>query len=162
MALTLEDVTHVLPTDHRVRHHPQSISQNQLDGHLHTIRSHKTNYNNRFFDKPLTLIVDPATQAGATGEHSPCDALVPSIVAEYAIVQGVDEAFFEGEPSLERAAATGWEHVDWVVDDHLRQQSNAAHSRAQDLIANSDDSVLWFEGYGSDWIRGIGEWLAMN
>ena len=30
-------------------------------------------------DKALTLIVDPSTRAGAMGEHSPCDVLVPSV-----------------------------------------------------------------------------------
>lgn len=118
MGLSLEHTTHTLPpfpptspsTTLNSRHtyvpfstsrplstHP---SQSTLDSHLHAIRSTPTNVCNRFFDKPFTLIVDPSTRAGAMGEHSPCDALVPSIVAEYGIVigvQGEGEAIFDQE-----------------------------------------------------------------
>ncbi|KAH9068364.1 carnitine acetyltransferase [Lactarius deliciosus] len=56
-----------------------------IDSHLHNIRS-SINARNRWFDKAYTLIVETNTRAGAMGEHSPCDALVPSIVADYAVV----------------------------------------------------------------------------
>ena len=78
--------------------HTRTAAQSQLDAHLHKLRSTDLNVSNRLFDKALTLIVDPSTRAGATGEHSPCDALVPSIVAEYAIVEGVDLDAFQGTP----------------------------------------------------------------
>ena len=131
------------------------LKRQNLDSHLHTIRSNSLNFANRFFDKPFTLIVDPSTRAGATGEHSPCDALVPSIVAEYGIVEGVDLAAFENGSSVE--APGGWERLAWVTDDRIQKEGVAAQARALSIIDNSDDSVLWFEGYGTDWIKGVGE-----
>ncbi|KAG6853982.1 hypothetical protein C0991_011845 [Blastosporella zonata] len=155
MALSLDHLTHTTPPAAHLIPSPRGISQDVLDSHLHTIRAHPLNVANRFYDKPFTLIVDPSTRAGATGEHSPCDALVPSIVAEYGIVQGVDEAAFEG--SLDDTNPGGWHRLDWVADDKIRGECDAAHSRAVKIIEDSDDSVLWFEGYGTDWIKGIGE-----
>ncbi|KAG6813949.1 hypothetical protein H0H92_005204 [Tricholoma furcatifolium] len=153
MALSLDHMTHIIPPIPRSSPSPRNISQDVLDSHLHTIRAHSQNVANRFYDKPFTMIVDPSTRAGATGEHAPCDALVPSIVAEYAIVQGVDDAAFEG--SLVGSDPGGWERLDWVADDKIRQECDAAYTRAVKIIEDSDDSVLWFEGYGTDWIKGI-------
>ncbi|TFK70341.1 acyltransferase ChoActase/COT/CPT [Pluteus cervinus] len=159
MGLSLDHATHVIPSS------PSSVprirssqpSQSTLDSHLHAIRSTSTNVSNRFFDKPLTLIVDPSAQAGAMGEHSPCDALVPSIVAEYGVIQGVDLNQFEEAAALEGEFTAedvpGWERLDWVVDNYIRQECVKAHESARKAIDNSDDSVLWFEGYGSDWIK---------
>ena len=95
------------------------------------------------------------------GEHSPCDALVPSIVADYAVVQSiVPEAFSQPEPApffVDRDLdAGGWERVDWVTDAHIEAECIAAESRAKSLIADSDDSVLWFSDYGVEWITSIG------
>ncbi|KAF5382187.1 hypothetical protein D9615_004445 [Tricholomella constricta] len=153
MALSLDHMTHTIPPAPRTSHSPQGISQQTVDAHLHTIRAHSLNVANRFYDKPFTLIVDPSTRAGATGEHSPCDALVPSIVAEYGVVQGVDEAAFDD--IFEETDSGGWERLDWAVDDKVRKECIAAQTRAIKIIQDSDDSVLWFEGYGTDWIKGI-------
>lgn len=62
--------------------------EHELRSHLHAIRS-GIGARNRWFDKAISLIVDPSTRAGMMGEHSPVDALVPSIVAEYALVDEV-------------------------------------------------------------------------
>ena len=62
--------------------------EHELRSHLHAIRS-GIGARNRWFDKAISLIVDPCTRAGMMGEHSPVDALVPSIVAEYALVDEV-------------------------------------------------------------------------
>ncbi|KAG6821292.1 hypothetical protein H0H93_000152 [Arthromyces matolae] len=153
MALSLDHTTHTVSPSPPTATNPRGISQETLDSHLHTIRAHSLNVANRFYDKPFTIIVDPSTRAGATGEHSPCDALVPSIVAEYGIVQGIDEAAFQG-PSDDTELGS-WERLDWIVDDKIRHACDAAHERAIKLIEDSDDSVLWFQGYGTDWIKGI-------
>lgn len=153
MGLSLDHMTHTVPPAPRTSCSPQGISQDILDAHLHAIRAHSFNVANRFHDKPFTLIVDSSTHAGATGEHSPCDALVPSIVAEYGIVQGVDESAFSG--ALDERDPGGWERLDWVTDEKIQKECVEAHVRAVKIIDDSDDSVLWFEGYGTDWIKGI-------
>ncbi|KAJ3782121.1 acyltransferase ChoActase/COT/CPT [Lentinula aff. detonsa] len=149
---------------------PSTISQNTLDAHLHAIRSVPSNVSNRFFDKPFSIIVDPSGRAGATGEHSPCDALVPSIVAEYAVVQCVEEVNGSSSSSLSLSSSSsssstnaieieieeGWSRLDWVVDEDVLEATRAARERAETNIKNSDDSLLWFEEYGSDWIKSVG------
>ena len=88
------------------------------------------------------------------GEHSPCDALVPSIVSEYATVQGVD---WEAEPlrplQIKDNQADGWERLDWVTDELIQRECVGAEDRARAIIKDSDDSVLWFNEYGADWIK---------
>ncbi|KAJ3977229.1 acyltransferase ChoActase/COT/CPT [Lentinula raphanica] len=143
---------------------PSTISQLTLDSHLHSIRSVPSNVSNRFFDKPSSLIVDPSGRAGAMGEHSPCDALVPSIVGEYAVVEHVDMDVYsdegldadEGKAKDEDEDDRGWKRLDWVVDEVVEEATMKARERAEGVIRNSDDSMLWFEEYGSDWIKSVG------
>jgi hypothetical protein len=127
----------------------------EIDAHLHNIRSGR-NAHNRWFDKTYTLIVESNTSAGAMGEHSPVDALVPSIVAEYAVVQGVPEDAFESDVSSMASEYASTSMLDWVVDDKIRLECLKAEERAKTIIDNSDDSVLWFTGYGSNWIKEVG------
>ncbi|KAG2018014.1 carnitine acetyl transferase [Coprinopsis cinerea AmutBmut pab1-1] len=162
MGLSLDHTTYAIPPPSTTANlppfkvHHRTLEQSYLDSHLHTIRGTPLNVGNRFFDKAFTLIVDPSTRAGATGEHSPCDALVPSIVAEYGIVQGVEvEQFAEGVKPSSAAPSNEpmWERLDWVADDRIWKESDAARQRANQIMNNSDDSVLWFTDYGTDWIK---------
>lgn len=154
MGLSLDHTTYTIALSSSPSSSPQQLV---LDAHLHTIRATPLNVANRFFDKAFTLMIDPSTHAGATGEHSPCDALVPSIVAEYGIVQGVDVDAFAADPNSPEITARKWERLDWVVDDKLRKECVAAEARAISIVQNSDDSVLWFDKYGTDWIKNIGK-----
>ncbi|KAF8638322.1 hypothetical protein AX17_002342 [Amanita inopinata Kibby_2008] len=152
MGLSLENTTHVLPPTSS-----SNVQQRALDAHLHTIRGTPLNAANRFYDKPFTLIVDPSSRAGATGEHSPCDALVPSIVAEYGVVQEVDvNTFGSSQSEATHVGNTqGWERLDWVTDQRIESECAVAGARARKIIEDSDDSVLWFQDYGTDWIKGV-------
>ncbi|KAF8632251.1 hypothetical protein AX15_001998 [Amanita polypyramis BW_CC] len=148
MGLSLEHTTYLIPPTTT-----RNAEQRALDAHLHTIRGTPLTAANRFYDKPFTLIVDPSTRAGATGEHSPCDALVPSIVAEYGIVEGVDVDAFDNTCPTD--GATAWERLDWVTDAKISEECRAAEGRARKIIEDSDDSVLWFKEYGTDWIKSV-------
>ncbi|KAJ7170754.1 acyltransferase ChoActase/COT/CPT [Mycena crocata] len=132
--------------------------QESLTSHIFAIRSTNSNVANRIFDKPCTIIVDPSTRAGASGEHSPCDALVPSIVAEWALVDGVDPAIFSSpEPAPFSSSGPGksdWERLDWEVDEKMKLESSQAMARAKAVIDDSDANVFWFQDYGTDWIKG--------
>ena len=160
MALSLDHTTYIIPptssSSYTYRNHTRTTTQNVLDSHVHTIRGTNQNVSNRFFDKPFTIIVDPSTRAGASGEHSPVDALVPSIVAEYGIVQGVDANAFELRGTENGVDDKGWERLDWVADEKMWKECRAATERANAIINNSDDSVLWFDKYGSNWIKSFG------
>ena len=153
MALSLDHTTYIIPPASLSSHkHTRTTSQNALDSHVHTTRATTQNVSNRFFDKPFTIIVDPSTRAGASGEHSPVDALVPSIVAEYGIVQGVDPEAFELRGTENEVDGKGWERLDWVADERMWKECRAATERANAIINNSDDSVLLFDKFGSKWI----------
>jgi len=164
MALSLDHITYIIPpTSISSSHtHTRTTTQNVLDSHVHTIRGTTQNVSNRFFDKPFTLIVDPSTHAGASGEHSPVDALVPSIVAEYGIVQGVDTEAFEFRGTGNGVDGDGWERLDWVADEKMWKECQAATERANAIINNSDDSVLWFDKFGSNWIKSFGSFLSSS
>ena len=111
-------------------------------------------------DKPFSFVVDPLTRAGVTGEHSPVDALVPSIVAEYAIVQGVlDESYVSSPEAVSDESPTpkGWRSLEWVTDDRMEREFREAEGRAKALIGDSDDNVFHFSAYGADWIKAQGQ-----
>lgn len=149
LALSLDHYTHTLPPDSPPNpHEPQSLTS-----HLHQIRS-PPNAHNRFYDKPLTLIVDSSGRAGAMGEHSPCDALVPSIVCEYGVVQGVISDSFSSSSSNEDVR--GWERLDWKVDSYIEGEIQRVERETEELVGNSDDEGLWFGEYGADWIKNVG------
>jgi hypothetical protein len=110
-------------------------------------------------DKPLSFVVDPLTRAGAMGEHSPVDALVPSIVTEYAIVHGVSHDSFSSPPeamSGESATPNGWRGLEWITDDRIERGFEEAEERAKAEIGESDDNVFHFSAYGADWIKAQG------
>lgn len=166
MGLSLEHTTYAIPAPSSAsslpphKTHTRTPEQTSLDSHLHTTRGTPPNVGNRFYDKAFMLIVDPSTRAGATGEHSPCNTLVPSIVTEYRIVQGVEVEQFGDKatpsPAPSTSAEPTWERLDRVADERTWKESVAARERANRILQNSDDSVHWFIDYGTDWIKGIG------
>lgn len=133
----------------------------ELKSHLHNIRG-GSNAHNRWFDKGITLIVENNARAGMMGEHSPVDALVPSIVADYSLAENIEcdaewetvKPFEVDENSPEPRC---WERLDWVVDDYILSECGKAEGRAKLVIRDSDDDVLCFTDYGTDWIKNTGE-----
>ena len=147
MALCLDDYT--LNENHGW---PTSSSQ-EVQSHLHNIRS-GNNGRNRWFDKALSLIVESNSRAGLMGEHSPCDALLPSIVADYALVQTIDapEPAPLSAPSPVQTSRE-WQRLDWTVNDILLRKCEEAEAAAETIIAESDDNVFKFTSFGSDWLK---------
>ena len=102
---------------------------------------------NRWFDKGTTLVVESNTRAGMMGEHSPVDALVPSIVADYSLAEDVDP-----EWTMDPLEETGrmeerWgERLEFVMDERVRKECARAEERAAADIMDSDDDVHWFTG----------------
>ena len=80
-------------------------------------------------------------------------------------MQSIEEDAFDAlNTSMEAVDSTqceGWQRLDWVVDDYIRQECIAAEERARVIAEDSDDSVMRFEDYGARWIKGEGEsrWL---
>ncbi|TFY60452.1 hypothetical protein EVJ58_g5142 [Rhodofomes roseus] len=161
-ALSLDPYTYVPPSSTPAQAGspvPEPNTVSELTAHLHNIRSGPTPRpgHNRWYDKAYTLVVESNTRAGATGEHSPCDALVPSIGAEFAVVESIDEDAFppllpEGRmPNVE--AVGGWERLEWVVDERIRKECDEAEKRVKIIVEDSDQGLLWFTDYGAEWIK---------
>ncbi|GJE88616.1 choline/carnitine O-acyltransferase [Phanerochaete sordida] len=106
---------------------------------------------NRWWDKTFTVVVEANTRAGALGEHSPVDALVPNVLGEHMCAAGVDAAHFRGMDGA--AAPRGWARLDWAVDARVRAQCAAAEQRAGALVRDSDFALLVYDAYGRDFIR---------
>ncbi|KAH9481600.1 Carnitine O-palmitoyltransferase 1, liver isoform [Psilocybe cubensis] len=146
MGLSLDHTTYnIVPTPSSSnlppsRIHPRTPSESSIDSHLHAIRGTTQNISNRFYDKAFTLIIDPSTRAGASGEHSPVDALVPSIVSEYGLVEGVDaEAFRTVELEENLLDGQGWERLEWVGDAKIKKECQLAMESAKVIVEDSDD-----------------------
>ncbi|KAG6332102.1 hypothetical protein ID866_6989, partial [Astraeus odoratus] len=115
---------------------------------------------NRFFDKPLQLIVERTTRAGACGEHATVDALVPSVVCEWAVARaggtsligGMEEVPLAYSESSSPGARTGveWERLDFVTSQHIEKAIVDATCRAEKLVTDSDHNVLYFTEFGGD------------
>ena len=111
-------------------------------------------------DKPISYIVDPLTRAGIMVEHSPADGLPLGILLEYVLSHGVLDDFYISSPEVvsgESAAPDGWRGLRWVTDDRIEREFGEAGERAKAVIADSDDNVLHFSGYGADWIKAQGQ-----
>lgn len=147
---------------------PVLDSDTEIHAHLHHTRSPPL-ARNRWFDKSLTLSLERNTRAGAMGEHSPVDALVPSIVFDYGVIAGINSsAFSEPEPlplTLEEArvrdVGEGWTRLNWVTDERIQDQIKEAEGRAQVLIDDSEAGILAFEEYGMDWISSVGKFATL-
>src|SRR5258708_6964108 len=71
---------------------PTSSPQERRDAHLHNTAYGRMG-RNRWFDKTISFSVETNTRLGMTGEHSPCDALIPSILGDFTVEVGMDPAF---------------------------------------------------------------------
>lgn len=92
-----------------------------------------------------------------TGEHSPCDALIPSIVCDYVLEEGVAREF---GGSKRGRAVTPLQRLEWVVDDQVRESIRKASGIIAALAADSDGKMLWYDEYGVKWIKENGAFLS--
>lgn len=61
-----------------------------LDAHILTASVSGGTGQNRWWDKALALNIESNGRAAMIGEHSPCDALIPSILADFVLAEGID------------------------------------------------------------------------
>ncbi|KAK0520037.1 hypothetical protein OC834_007181 [Tilletia horrida] len=155
-AIALDSSILPVPAGHPVGT-PASASPAYVDALARNCSGAGRGGHNRWFDKAMTLIFEPNGRAGLAGEHSPCDALIPSIVADYA--SGVPcPPVSEPLPSSSSTGFTSgaWKKLDWVLDGTAQAQIGEAEERARLVCADSDIRELWFDEYGSDWIKKVG------
>jgi Choline/Carnitine o-acyltransferase len=136
--------------DHTLAPDESSYRPN-LSGHIRNT-SCGGDSTNRWFDKSFSIIVESNSRFGMMGEHSPVDALIPSIIADWVVSEPLDPTqFVDNVPS-----ASGWERICWEEDPHIQDQFSDAIRRAKAITDDSDADVLWFDDYGVDWIKNTG------
>jgi Choline/Carnitine o-acyltransferase len=132
-----------------------SSLRERRDAHLHNT-AYGSMGRNRWFDKTISFSVETNTRLGMMGEHSPCDALIPSILGDFTVAVGMDTTFLSQDPTPD---LSGWTHLGWDVDDIALKACRRVQEEVKLSIRDSDDGVLWFEDYGVDWMRQVGEWM---
>lgn len=71
-------------------------------------------------------------------------------------MQDVDERAFEDAVDSSEVLMTGYERLEWVTDSKIVGECDTAMKRAKAIVDDSDDDVMWFDVYGSDWIKKTG------
>jgi len=96
-------------------------------------------------------MVETNGRAGMMGEHSPVDALIPSIIVDYVLAEPIDLSSY-----ADHKQGSAWTRLDWVVDDNIRKEIEECRNRNNQLIEDSDASQLWWGEFGADWIKATG------
>ncbi|PWZ00834.1 acyltransferase ChoActase/COT/CPT [Testicularia cyperi] len=113
---------------------------------------------NRWFDKALSIVVEPNGRAGIMGEHSPCDALIPSIICDFAAAEPCPAPGAELPADLSsQGEAAGWKKLEWVVDEQTKKSIAQSEQGALQAAKDSDIRTLWYDEYGADWIKKVGK-----
>lgn len=156
--VSLDDSTRPPSPDELPASSTGNLPSKGLDSHIVTA-SANVDGRNRWFDKSFQVIVENNSRSSLNGEHSPCDALIPSIVSDYAQAEGVGKG--EPDASLRDKGARGelgggWEKVQWVTDGKVLEDIQKAKATAAEVQKDSDGKMLWFDDYGADWIKKSG------
>jgi carnitine O-acetyltransferase len=163
-ATQIEDSLFVLSLDaytlHSDIYKSSSPSTNtpDLDAHIKNASSAGGSGRNRWWDKAVGIHVESNGRASMVGEHSPCDALIPSIVCDYALAEDLDpsggskrgEGKLEGEP------------LKWVLDGQTKESIKKAEEVVQKIAADSEGRMLWFDEYGAGWIKTVGAFFLSS
>ena len=126
----------------------------QLDAQLRNAQAGINGGRNRWFDKCLTIVVENNGRAAVMGEHSPVDALIPSLVIDYALDVPVDNAAFNVQPKPAKLGE-GFKREDFYVDQDTLDEITACTERNKRIVADSDGSPLWFGEHGTEWIKKV-------
>ncbi|KAM0788172.1 hypothetical protein ACM66B_001333 [Microbotryomycetes sp. NB124-2] len=148
--VSLDDYT-LSSADKYVSSSPASQTPD-LDAHVRYGSSSNGTGRNRWWDKGVTVAFENNGRGTMIGEHSPCDALIPSIVADYALAENVDAnaPSMRGKPSQQPL-----EKLEWVLDEKAKQDIDSAIKTIGEVADDSDGKMLWFDEYGVDWIKNV-------
>ncbi|GAA6014251.1 hypothetical protein JCM10207_006147 [Rhodosporidiobolus poonsookiae] len=131
-----------------------TVQTPDLDAHIRNASTAGGNGRNRWWDKAVGIHVESSGRASMVGEHSPCDALIPSIVCDYALAEDLDPK----TPSQRgKAKVQEGERLEWVLDDKTRESIGKAVSTVEEIAKDSEGRMLWFDEYGAGWIKNVGK-----
>lgn len=140
---------------------PVAVSPSWVDAHARNENGTGRGGHNRWFDKSLSLIVEPNGRAGILGEHSPVDALIPGIMADYASLiptpppgQPFPSVDTTSNDQIARTSAR-FTRRDFDVDTQTTKEIETSTRNALALAADSDARALWYDEYGAEWIKKV-------
>lgn len=131
-----------------------------LDAHIRNASTAGGSGKNRWWDKAVGIHVESNGRASMVGEHSPCDALIPSIVCDYALAEDLDPSTPSQRSSAGAVPVEG--PFEWVVDDKIKQAAEKATKTVEAIAEDSEGRMLWFDEYGAGWIKNVGTSLSRN
>ncbi|KAI8916733.1 acyltransferase ChoActase/COT/CPT [Powellomyces hirtus] len=115
---------------------------------------HAMNGHNRWFDKSISVCITADGRAGWNGEHSPCDALVPALIADDVVKH---EPAKDPASAKRNATLRPPQKLLWKIDNKIVQDLEEAQRAIDVDIANSDMKILHYSKYGTDFIKKIGK-----
>lgn len=186
--VALDDWTRVHPSPHSSSIASEILpfggepSSTELDPSLdldsHIINSCAgRNGHNRWFDKSICVSVESNSRASVVGEHSPCDALIPGIIADYMLAEGMGkpkgppkdpaqarQSAGNTKPSDEALTLADLEirRLSWTTDARVLSDIDIAESTVEQLVEDSNGLMLWYDEYGADWIKRQGEMYTIR
>lgn len=130
-----------------------SKQSTDLDAHIRNASTAGGSGKNRWWDKAVGIHVETNGRASMVGEHSPCDALIPSIVCDYALAEDLDP----GTESQRGKEVEIEGPLKWFVDDKIEEAARKATKTVEAIAGDSEGRMLWFDEYGAGWIKNVGK-----
>lgn len=130
-----------------------TVDSPDLEAHILNASVGSGHGRNRWWDKGISISVESNGRGGMLGEHSPVDALIPSIVCDYVLA----ESIAPGPAARPTSATAPVERLDWILDGAARDNIASAEKTIAALAADSEGRMLWFDEYGIDWIKAYGK-----
>ncbi|KAG0188318.1 hypothetical protein DFQ28_005115 [Apophysomyces sp. BC1034] len=115
------------------------------------------NGHNRWYDKSYTLIVENNGKCGVSGEHSPVDALTVSYLFDHMLKTPCTGQLSAATVVADQPTQETVDHMLWNTDDQMSIFINEAKATANATAAFSDSDVLYFDDFGTDWIKKVGK-----
>lgn len=112
------------------------------------------NGHNRWYDKSFTMIVENNGACCFSGEHSPVDALIVSLIFDYMLQEPVTGTL--SPDWIQTGPARNAQHLNFVSDATISSYLEQAQKQADETAAFSDSDVLVFKDYGMQWIKKSG------
>eukprot|EP00835_Amoeboradix_gromovi_P000535 NODE_19_length_39463_cov_0.396073.p3 type:complete len:609 gc:universal NODE_19_length_39463_cov_0.396073:15860-17686(+) len=111
------------------------------------IIAHGMDGNNRWFDKSLNVICCKDGTVGINGEHSPCDALIPSYMFH-------ECWYMESKlPFTSTGSNVKVEHLAFVTDNVMNTFIKQAQKHASMLCSTSECGVAHFKSFGKEFMK---------
>ncbi|KAJ2957227.1 hypothetical protein NQZ79_g7048 [Umbelopsis isabellina] len=108
---------------------------------------------NRWFDKAMQFIVENNGRAGANGEHSPADAVIPGSM--FTEILKREEQSSLANNSSKSVQLSPPKHLMWNIDSSVGDALKMAENNASKMIDNLASVLLHYNEFGSDFLKRV-------